>query len=298
MADARAASFATRSIKTAAKDAGLRLAMSMVDLTTLEGKDSPEKVRSLCAKAIRPMPDDEHVLGERLPSAAAVCVYPSMVPVAREALGTSGVKVASVATGFPSGQYPLDVRLRDTQRAIDDGADEIDMVINRGAFLSGRYDIVAEEIREVTAVCAQGGPGGRDVHLKVILETGELETYDNVRRASELAIEHIRPGDFIKTSTGKVSPAATMPITLVMLEAIRESWLRDGKRIGMKPAGGIRTAKQSLHYLVMLKETLGDEWLTPDLFRFGASSLLDDILRQIVKRKTGHYAASYDFGTA
>ncbi len=298
MADARAASFATRSIKTAAKDAGLRLAMSMVDLTTLEGKDSPEKVRSLCAKAIRPMPDDERVLGERLPSVAAVCVYPSMVPVAREALGTSGVKVASVATGFPSGQYPLDVRLRDTQRAIDDGADEIDMVINRGAFLSGRYDIVAEEIREVTAVCADGGPQGRGVHLKVILETGELETYDNVRRASDLAIEHIRPGDFIKTSTGKVSPAATMPITLVMLEAIRESWLRDGKRIGMKPAGGIRTAKQSLHYLVMLKETLGDEWLTPDLFRFGASSLLDDILRQIVKRKTGHYAASYDFGLA
>ncbi len=298
MADARAASFTTRSIKTTAKDAGLRLALSMVDLTTLEGKDSAEKVRSLCAKARRPMPDDERVLGERLPSVAAVCVYPSMVPVARDALSGSSVKVASVATGFPSGQYPLDVRLRDTERAIADGADEIDMVINRGAFLSGRYDVVSEEIREVTAVCAAGGPGGRDVHLKVILETGELETYDNVRRASDLAIEQIRPHDFIKTSTGKVSPAATMPITLVMLEAIRDASLNGGKIIGMKPAGGIRTAKQSLHYLVMVKETLGDAWLTPDLFRFGASSLLDDLLRQIVKRKTGTYAAAHDFGTA
>ncbi len=295
MTESRAASFATRSIKTTAKDAGLRLAMSMIDLTTLEGKDSPGKVRSLCAKAIRPMPDDETVLGERLPSAAAVCVYPSMVPVAREALEGSGVHVASVATGFPSGQYPLDVRLRDTQRAIEDGADEIDMVINRGAFHSGRYDVVAQEIHEVAGLCSAAS---REVHLKVILETGELETFDNVRRASDLAIEHIRDGDFIKTSTGKISPAATMPVTLVMLEAIRSVWLADGKRIGMKPAGGIRTAKQSLHYLVMLKETLGDEWLTPELFRFGASSLLDDVLRQISKRATGRYAAKHDFSEA
>lgn len=298
MADERAAAFATRSIKTTAKDAGLRLALSMVDLTTLEGKDSPGKVRSLCAKALRPMADDERVLGERLPAVAAVCVYPSMVGVARESVGGSGVKVASVATGFPSGQYPLDLRLRDTERAIADGADEIDMVINRGAFLSGRYGVVAEEIAAVADVCAAGGPGGREVHLKVILETGELETYDNVRRASDLAIEHVRDGDFIKTSTGKVSPAATMGVTLVMLEAIREAWLGHGKRIGMKPAGGIKTAKQSLHYLVMVKETLGDAWLSPDWFRFGASSLADDLLRQIVKRKTGRYAASYDFGVA
>ena len=295
MADARAASFATRSLKTQTKDAGLRLALSMLDLTTLEGKDSPEKVRSLCAKAIRPMPDDLRVLGERLPSVGAVCVYPSMVPIAREALEGSGVKVASVATGFPSGQYPLDIRLRDTERAIADGADEIDMVINRGAFHAGKYDIVAQEIREVTAVCAASS---HEVHLKVILETGELETYDNIRRASDMAIEQIRPGDFIKTSTGKVSPAATMPVTLVMLEAIRDAWLSSGKRIGMKPAGGIRTAKQSLHYLVMVKETLGDAWLTPDLFRFGASSLGDDILRQIVRRKTGRYTAMHDFGVA
>lgn len=295
MADARAASFATRSLKTQTKDAGLRLALSMLDLTTLEGKDSPEKVRSLCAKAIRPMPDDLRVLGERLPSVGAVCVYPSMVPIAREALEGSGVKVASVATGFPSGQYPLDIRLRDTERAIADGADEIDMVINRGAFHAGKYDIVAQEIREVTAVCAASS---HEVHLKVILETGELETYDNIRRASDMAIEHIRPGDFIKTSTGKVSPAATMPVTLVMLEAIRDAWLSSGKRIGMKPAGGIRSAKQSLHYLVMVKETLGDAWLTPELFRFGASSLGDDILRQIVRRKTGRYTAMHDFGVA
>jgi deoxyribose-phosphate aldolase len=241
------------------------------------------------------MPDDLRVLGERLPSVGAVCVYPSMVPIAREALEGSGVKVASVATGFPSGQYPLDIRLRDTERAIADGADEIDMVINRGAFHAGKYDLVAEEIREVTAVCAAST---HEVHLKVILETGELETYDNIRRASDMAIEQIRPGDFIKTSTGKVSPAATMPVTLIMLEAIRDAWLSSGKRIGMKPAGGIRTAKQSLHYLVMVKETLGDAWLTPDLFRFGASSLGDDILRQIVRRKTGRYTAMHDFGLA
>lgn len=295
MADARAASFATRSIKTSAKDAGLRLALSMLDLTTLEGKDSEGKVRSLCAKARRPMPDDESRLGERLPSVAAVCVYPSMVETARGALQGSRVKVASVATGFPSGQYPLDVRLRDTQRAIDSGANEIDMVINRGAFMAGRLDIVAEEIRAVADVCETASA---PVHLKVILETGELETYDNIRRASDLAIANIRDGDFIKTSTGKVAPAATMGVTLVMLEAIRDEHLRTGRRIGMKPAGGIRTAKQALHYLVMVKETLGDAWLTPDLFRFGASSLADDLLRQIVKQRTGVYPAAHDFALA
>lgn len=291
MADRRAAEFQTRSIKTSMKLAGLKLAISMVDLTTLEGKDSPEKVRSLCRKAIRPYERDEEILGERLPSVAAVCVYPSMVPIAREALAGSSVKVASVATGFPSGQYPLAVRLDDVRRAVADGAHEIDMVINRGAFLAGRYDEVAGEIRAVVEACGEA-------HLKVILETGELETYDNVRRASDLAIEHIRDGDFIKTSTGKVSPAATMPITLVMLEAIRDARLGQGRTIGMKPAGGIRHAKQALHYLVMLKETLGDAWLTPELFRFGASSLLNDLLRQLVKHATGRYAAQYDFSDA
>ncbi|MCL4743158.1 MAG: deoxyribose-phosphate aldolase [Phycisphaerales bacterium] len=321
MAQQRAAAFAKRSIKTTAKAAGLRLALSMVDLTTLEGKDSPEKVRSLCRKAVRPFERDEDLLGERLPSCAAVCVYPSMVEVAREELKRAGgrdarstggaVKVASVATGFPSGQYPLSVRLADTERAIAAGADEIDMVINRGAFLSGRYAAVAEEIREVVAVCDRATS---PVHLKVILETGELETLDNVRRASDIAIACIRDGDFIKTSTGKVQPAATMPVTLVMLEAIRDECLRSGRRIGMKPAGGIRSAKQALHYLVMVSETTwgigieasrhpgteagGSAWLSPDLFRFGASTLVNDLLRQIVKERTGRYAAGYDFSEA
>ncbi len=356
MADARAASFATRSIKASAKLAGLRLALSMVDLTTLEGADSPERVRALCAKGVRPMSDDEAVLGERLPSVAAVCVYPSMVPVARDAIerlqvGGTGfqpvaqsdgeesdssqaqpephrVRIASVATGFPSGQYSIGVRLRDVREAVAAGADEIDMVINRGAFLSGRYDKVADEIRCVVEACGE-------VHLKVILETGELETYDNVRRASDLAIEHIRDGDFIKTSTGKVQPAATMGVSLVMLEAIRdaagslhrgshhgdtEAWSpvapassrsaqeneatkprsdeedHRAKVIGFKPAGGIRTAKAALHYLCMVKETVGGRWLTPELFRFGASSLVNDILRQLVKEKTGRYPAWHDFG--
>ncbi|MCW5776197.1 MAG: 2-deoxyribose-5-phosphate aldolase [Phycisphaeraceae bacterium] len=337
MAQQRAASFTRRSIKTSAKAAGLRLALSMVDLTTLEGKDSPEKVRSLCRKAVRPFERDEELLGERLPSCAAVCVYPSMVAVAREEFGKveeegrrglkgpapsegegalKRVKVASVATGFPSGQYPLSVRLADTERAIADGADEIDMVINRGAFLAGRYAEVAEEIREVAAVCdaSRSGAFPGPVHLKVILETGELETLDNVRRASDIAIANIRDGDFIKTSTGKVQPAATMPVTLVMLEAIRDECLRNGRRIGMKPAGGIRTAKQALHYLVMVWETTwgigieasghqgteaeGSAWLSPDLFRFGASTLVNDLLRQIMKERTGRYSAGYDFSEA
>jgi len=319
MAAQRAASFQTRSIKTSAKAAGLRLALSMVDLTTLEGKDSPEKVRSLCRKAVRPFERDEEVLGERLGHVAAVCIYPSLVPVCAEALAGTGVKVASVATGFPSGQYPLDVRLRDAERAIEDGADEIDMVINRGAFLAGRYDEVFKEIEAVGRVCRETAPGA---HLKVILETGELETLDKVRRASDLAIAALsecglaaEPGAaFIKTSTGKVQPAATMPVTLVMLEAIRDHALRTGELIGMKPAGGIRAAKPALHYLVMVKETLagtateartheGTEgntcpWLSPRLFRFGASSLVNDLLRQIVKRETGRYVATYDFSEA
>ncbi len=290
-ADRRAKSFTTRSIKRESKMDALRLALSMVDLTTLEGADSPEKVRSLCRKAVRPFERDEELLGERLPHVAAVCVYPAMVPHVAEQLKGTGVNVASVATGFPSGQYPLSVRITDTEKAVADGADEIDMVINRGAFLSGRYGEVAQEIREVCAAC-----GG--AHLKVILETGELETYDNVRRASDIAIANIRPGDFIKTSTGKVSPAATMPVTLVMLEAIRDAYLDQNVVIGMKPAGGIRTAKQSWHYLCMVNETLGGGWLTPDRFRFGASSLANDLLRAMVKLKTGRYPAGYDFSLA
>jgi len=271
----RAASFTKRSIKKASKVTGLRLALSMVDLTTLEGKDSPGKVRALCAKAVRPLPGDPTV-----PRVAAVCVYPNLVPVAVEALAGTGVKVASVATGFPSGQAPLGLKVEETAWVVDQGAHEVDMVINRGAFLAGRYDVVAEEIRAIKAAC---GPA----HLKVILETGELETYDNVRLASAIAI---RSGaDFIKTSTGKVAVNATLPVTLVMLEAIRDHYHETGNRIGMKPAGGIATAKLALHYLVMVKETLGDGWLTPDLFRFGASSLANDLLMQLERERTGRY---------
>lgn len=298
MLNQRAESFTKRSIKSASKAAGLRLAMSMLDLTTLEGKDSPEKVRSLCRKAVRPYEDE---IDPPIPSVAAVCVYPSLVSIAKDELAGSTVKVASVATGFPSGQYPLDVRLRDVREAIDAGADEIDMVINRGAFLAGRYAEVADEIREVKAACGVA-------HLKIILETGELETYDNIRRACDLAIDAassapgvgtIRDGEvFLKTSTGKVSPAATMPVTLILLEAIRDHFLATGIRLGCKPAGGIRSAKQALHYLVMVRETLGNDWLTPNLFRFGASSLANDLMRQIIKQSTGRYAATYDFSEA
>ncbi len=298
MLEQRAAMFTKRSIKTASKLAGLRLAMSMLDLTTLEGKDSPEKVRALCRKAVRPF---EGHIDPPVPSVAAVCVYPSLVAIAKRELKGSGVKVASVATGFPSGQFPLHVRLADVQAAVQAGADEIDMVINRGAFLAGRYSQVADEIRETKAACGSA-------HLKIILETGELETYDLVRRASDLAIDAaasvrgaapLSDGEvFIKTSTGKVTPAATMPVTLVMLEAIRDHYIDTGVRIGMKPAGGIRSAKQALHYLVMVKETLDDAWLSPRLFRFGASTLANDILRQIVKQSTGRYVAAYDFSEA
>ncbi len=308
MAAERAKSFTTRSIKKASKEQALKLALSMVDLTTLEGKDSPEKVRSICRKAVTPMPGHPDI-----PSVAAVCFYPSMVKVAAEALQGTNVKIASVATGFPSGQYPLDVRLRDTEKAIEDGADEIDMVINRGAFLAGKRDVVYDEILAVSRLCRDAWSGDRHVHLKVILETGELETLDNVRLASDIAIAAMLEanlldepgGGFIKTSTGKVSPAATMPVTLVMLEAIRDAHRREGVFVGMKPAGGIRTAKEAWHYLCMVKETLegidskpGCHWLSPHLFRFGASSLANDILRQLARLRTGVYAAGYDFSEA
>jgi deoxyribose-phosphate aldolase len=271
----RAATLAKRSIKKESKLQAFELAVRMMDLTTLEGADTPGKVAALCSKAMRPDPSDPSV-----PSVAAVCVYPNLVAVAREKLGSSGVKVASVATGFPSGQVPLDVKLADVRAAVEAGADEIDMVIDRGAFLSGRYAKVYDEIVRVKE--ASGA-----AHVKVILETGELGTYDNVRRASLLAIA--AGADFIKTSTGKVSPAATLPVTLVMLEAIRDVCEETGRVVGMKPAGGIRHAKQAIHYLVVLHETLGLDWMTPDLFRFGASSLLNDVLLQIRKQKTGAY---------
>ena len=276
MVEERASSFAKRSIKATAKLAGLKMAVSMMDLTTLEGKDTPGKVAYLCRKALQPLDPKYEV-----PACGAVCVYPNMVRYARRFLGENPpVKVASVATGFPSGQYPLRTRLEETRRAVRDGADEIDMVIDRGAFLAGDRAKVFDEIAAVKDACGMA-------HLKVILETGELVTYDNVRLASDLAME--AGADFIKTSTGKVSPAATMPVTLVMLEAIRDYFYATGVRIGMKPAGGIRNSKQALAYLVMVKETLGDDWLTPDLFRFGASTLVNDVLMQIVKLSEGNY---------
>ena len=271
----RAASLAKRSIKRESKLFALDLAIRMMDLTTLEGADTPGKVAALCSKAVRPDPVDRTV-----PSVAAVCVYPNLVGVARERVAGSGVKVASVATGFPSGQYPLDVKLVDVRDAVELGADEVDMVIDRGAFLSGRYAKVYDEIVRVKEACGEA-------HLKVILETGELGTYDNVRRASLLAMA--AGADFIKTSTGKVQPAATLPVTLVMLEAIRDVHEETGRVVGMKPAGGIRHAKQAVQYLVLLHETLGPDWMTPDLFRFGASSLLNDVLMQIRKERTGAY---------
>jgi deoxyribose-phosphate aldolase len=279
MVEERAASFAKRSIKAISKLAGLRMAISMMDLTTLEGKDTPGKVAYLCQKALQPLDPKYEV-----PPCGAVCVYPNMVRYARRFLGENPpVKVASVATGFPSGQYPLRTRLEETRRAVRDGADEIDMVIDRGAFLAGDHAKVFDEIAAVKDACGMA-------HLKVILETGELVTYDNVRVASDLAME--AGANFIKTSTGKVSPAATMPVTLVMLEAIRDYFYATGVRIGMKPAGGIRNSKQALAYLVMVKETLGDDWLTPDLFRFGASTLVNDVLMQIVKLAEGNYQSA------
>src|SRR6187549_392595 len=263
------------SLKKRSKLWALDLAIRMMDLTTLEGKDTPGKVRALCVKGMHPKPGDPTI-----PSVAAICVYPAMVADAKDALKGSDVKVASVATGFPSGQTFRDIKLAETRAAVEAGADEVDMVIDRGAFLSGDYAAVFEEIVEVKDAAGQA-------HLKVILETGELETYDNMRRASILAMA--AGADFIKTSTGKVTPAATLPVTLVMLEAIRDFHRRTGRIVGMKPAGGIRTAKEAIGYLVVLYETLGPRWMTPDLFRFGASSLLNDVLMQIRKERTGRY---------
>jgi deoxyribose-phosphate aldolase len=271
----RVESLRRRSIKRESKLWALDLAIRMMDLTTLEGKDTPGKVRALCAKGIRPQPGDPTI-----PSVAAICIYPSLIPEAKEALAGSTVKVASVATAFPSGQTFRDIKLAETKAAVAAGADEIDMVIDRGAFLAGDYVTVFEEIVDVKDAAGAA-------HLKVILETGELETYDNVRRASVLAMA--AGADFIKTSTGKVTPAATVPVTLVMLEAIRDFERATGRQVGMKPAGGIRTAKEAIHYLVVLYETLGPRWMTPDWFRFGASSLLNDVLMQIEKERTGRY---------
>ena len=273
--EARATDLSRRSIKREAKLLALDLAVRMMDLTTLEGADTPGKVAALASKAIRPDPSDASI-----PSVAAVCVYPNLVQVARERVGDSGVKVASVATAFPSGQSPTDLKVAEARRVVELGADEVDMVIDRGAFLAGRYAKVYDEIVQVKEAVGEA-------HLKVILETGELGTYDNVRRASLLAIA--AGADFIKTSTGKLSSSATLPVTLVMLEAIRDVFEETGRRVGMKPAGGIRNAKQAVQTLVLVHETLGLDWLTPDLFRFGASSLLNDVLMQIRKEKTGRY---------
>jgi len=275
-AEARAATLATRSIKTTAKQWAIDLAISMIDLTTLEGQDTPGKVRALCAKAQRPDPSDPSV-----PHVAAVCVYPDLVAVAKESLGRSGIKVASVATAFPSGRSSLAVKLQDTKDAVAAGADEIDMVIDRGAFLAGHYGDVFDEIVAVKQACG-------DAHLKVILETGELATYDNVRRASWLAM--LAGGDFIKTSTGKISPAATLPVTMIMLEAVRDFRDSTGRQVGVKPAGGIRTTKDAVRHLVIVNETAGEDWLDPDWFRIGASSLLNDLLMQRQKTATGRYA--------
>ena len=281
----RVAKFATRSIKKGSKLWGLKTAVSMVDLTTLEGKDTPGKIASLCQKARAPSTDPE------IPSVAAVCIYPFLVKHARKLLADTSIKVASVATSFPSGQSSLKLRLQEVRQAVSDGADEVDMVINRGLFLSGELDAVQDEIAAVVEACGEST-------LKVILEVSELETYDNIRAASMLAMRVLRADDFIKTSTGKASGSATLANTQVMLEAIRDFYLATGTPIGMKPAGGIRTAKQALHYLVAVKETLGDAWLNNTRYRFGASALLNDLLRQIEKQKTGAYQAPYYFSEA
>jgi deoxyribose-phosphate aldolase len=281
----RVAKYATRSLKKNSKVFGLRLATTMVDLTTLEGKDTPGKVASLCQKALVP-----HDVGD-VPPVAAVCVYPSMVKHAKKHVRGTSVKVASVATAFPSAQAPLKTRLAEVRAAVADGADEIDMVINRGAFLAGEFGLMQDEIAQVVEACGAAT-------LKVILEVSELETYDNIRAASFLAMRVIRPNDFIKTSTGKTSSNATLGNNQVMLEAIRDFYLDTGIPIAMKPAGGIRTAKQALHFLIAVKETLGDEWLNNCRYRFGASSLLNDLLRQLEKERTGAYQAPYVFSEA
>ena len=290
--EARTAAFTTRSLKKNAKLWGLKTAVSMVDLTTLEGQDTPGKIAQLCAKALQPHAPDPSV-----PPAAAVCVYPALVAAAKSHVAGSPVRVASVATAFPSGQAPLRTRLAEVRAAVADGADEIDMVINRNALLSGRVSEVRDEIAAVLAAC--GGAAQGSARLKVILETGELDGYDQIRAASFLAMRAgLRPGDFIKTSTGKTSSNANLANTQVMLESIRDFYLETGIPIGMKPAGGIRTAKLALHFLVAVKETLGDDWLTNTRYRFGASALLNDLLRQIEKERTGTYQASYAFSEA
>jgi deoxyribose-phosphate aldolase len=276
--EARAAGLGTRSIKTTSKARAIDTAISMIDLTTLEGADTEGKVRGLCAKALNPDPTDPST-----PHPAAICVYGDMVPTAKEALGSSGIRVAAVATAFPSGRASMAVKLADTRDAVAAGADEIDMVIDRGAFLSGRYLDVFQEIAQVKEACG-------DARLKVIMETGELVTYDNVRRASWLSM--LAGGDFIKTSTGKVSPAATLPVTLIMLEAVRDWRELTGEMVGVKPAGGIRTSKDALKFLVTVNEIAGDDWLDPDWFRFGASSLLNDLLLQRQRMRTGAYSGS------
>jgi deoxyribose-phosphate aldolase len=272
----RVAKFTSRSIKSESKVQGLKMALNMIDLTTLEGVDTKHKVQQLCYKA-----QHLHDVLPGLPTVAAICVFPSMVKIAKTALGNSGIKVASVSTAFPAGQAPTKVKVDDTKFALDNGADEIDMVISRGKFLEGDYDFVFDEIVKIKALC------GKKARLKVILETGELGGLDKVRRASDIAM--YAGADFIKTSTGKISVAATMPVTLVMLEAIRDFYFKTGMMVGMKPAGGISTAKQALHNLVMVKETLGHEWLTNEWFRFGASRLANDILMQLVKQASGNY---------
>jgi deoxyribose-phosphate aldolase len=277
----RASRFTKRSIKNETKINGLKLALNMIDLTTLEGKDTEGKVKQLCYKA-----QHLHDTYPGLPTVAAICVYPSMVKIAKQALGNSGIKVASVATAFPSGQAPRDVKIRDTKYAVQNGADEVDMVISRGKFLQGEYNFVFDEIAAIKEACGEA-------RLKVILETGELVTYDKVRKASDIAM--YAGADFIKTSTGKISPAATMPVTLVMLEAIRDFYYKTGKKIAMKPAGGISKAKLALHYLVMLNEMLGEDWMNNEWFRFGASSLANDILMQLMKQRTGVYQSANYF---
>lgn len=279
--ETRASELATRSIKQKAKVQGLLLAIKMMDLTTLEGMDSPGKVRQICSKAKHPMPNRSDI-----PSCAAVCVYPDLVPVAVEALRGSSVQVASVATGFPAGRTDRATKLRETQLAVAAGATEIDMVIDRGAFLSGRYGEVYDEIVAIKEACGSA-------HLKVILETGELKTYDNVRRACRIAL--LAGGDFLKTSTGKVTPASTLPVVLLMLEAVRDHYLETGRMVGVKAAGGIRTSKDALKYLVLVNETCGDLWMSPEWFRFGASSLLTDVLMQLEKERAGRYQRASDF---
>jgi len=274
----RVARFQSRSIKKASKVEALKMVLSMIDLTTLEGQDTPGKVRQLCQKALH-----LHDSMPGLPHVAAVCVYPTMVGVAKQALGDNDIKVASVATAFPSGMTPRQIKLEETRIAVDDGADEIDMVISRGAFLQGEYGFVFDEIAAIKEACGKA-------HLKVILETGELGTLDRIRRASVLAMH--AGADFIKTSTGKIQPAATMPVTLVMLQAIRDYYYETGRMVGMKPAGGISKAKLAVHYLVMLRETLGQAWMTKEWFRFGASSLANDVLMQLQKQATGVYQSA------